>query len=132
MLLFDCSNRKQLMYHTTEACLDSSPLLEFCLANLFFFLWSGLDSIIISSSSYVGSQFKWSFWRKKGIKHIVDFHVKSHLVWPWNKNIFIQYFLCCSVYWGEFNINSWTTIVYNKKISIYQSFINISLPKLFR
>lgn len=39
--------------------------LDLCLANLFFFLWSGLDSRIISSSSNVGSQFSLPFWREE-------------------------------------------------------------------
>lgn len=47
---------------TTDDWWDSSRL-EFCLASLFFFLWSGFDSMIISSNSYVGSQFRWSFYK---------------------------------------------------------------------
>lgn len=45
-----------LLYFTLLTVLVDSFL------SLFFFLWSGFASMIISSNSYVGSQFKWSFW----------------------------------------------------------------------
>lgn len=48
----------------TRGQLSFAPSLDRFFANLFFFLWSGLDSRIISSSSNVGSQFNLPFCKE--------------------------------------------------------------------
>lgn len=68
------------------------------LAKRFFFLWRGLDSRIISSSSKVGSQFSLPFWRgEKGCLKwavpvleglsLIGLHLGSEFCKKWTANI---------------------------------------------
>lgn len=71
----DCSHS----LHLTSGQVSLAPSLDLFLASRFFFLWRGLDSKIISSSSNVGSQFSLPFWYKRiqsySLKHRCGFLV---------------------------------------------------------
>ena len=58
--------------------LPSLLLTEFLLARRFFFLCSGFDSMIISSSSNVGSQFRWSFCKTHTCTRLVTWETMWH------------------------------------------------------
>lgn len=61
----------------TRGQLSFAPSLDRFFANLFFFLWSGLDSRIISSSSNVGSQFNLPFCKENNGLPVTGFHFHS-------------------------------------------------------
>ena len=72
---------------SSDACVSK----DCCLSNRrFFFLWSGFVSTIISSSSYVGSQFKPSPWMI--IKKLIHENYKNmkviRILWDglWHRN----------------------------------------------
>ena len=61
----DQPQKKQSVHSFQTGAGSLISFRDICLASRFFFLCSGLDSMIISSSSKVGSQFKWSFCRRE-------------------------------------------------------------------